>query len=134
MKILETQRLVLRQWEPEDAGFVLDLYSRWEVQRFIGNHPQVMRDRSQADERIRAWRHMDSFVHGAWAVELKGLPQGEYGPSGQGQGYDQTPPLAGTLLLKSIPASGASLPPGALRGHRNRLALPPGPLGAWLCN
>ncbi|MCQ6272976.1 GNAT family N-acetyltransferase [Pseudarthrobacter sp. R1] len=39
MKRLETERLVLRQWEPEDADFVLDLYSRWAVQRFIGNHP-----------------------------------------------------------------------------------------------
>ncbi len=116
MKILETERLVLRQWEPEDTGFVLDLYSRWEVQRFIGNHPQVMRDRSQADERIRAWQHMDSFVHGAWAVQLKRHPKGDSGPPdqgrspGQGQGYEQTPPLTGTLLLKSIPASGVSLP------------------------
>ncbi|MGC0236389.1 GNAT family N-acetyltransferase [Arthrobacter sp. SD76] len=40
MKSLETERLILRQWEPEDAGFVLDLYSRWEVQQFIGNPPR----------------------------------------------------------------------------------------------
>jgi RimJ/RimL family protein N-acetyltransferase len=87
VKSLETDRLILRRWKPEDAGFVLDLYSRWEVQRFIGNRPQVMRDRPQADERIRGWQQMDNPVHGVWAV--------------------QTP---------------------------ERLALPPGLLGAWLCD
>ena len=101
MKRLETERLVLRQWEPEDADFVLDLYSRWEVQRFIGNHPQVMRDRAEAEDRIRTWRSigrqdMAHPVHGIWAVELK---------------EPATPTtLAGTLLLKSIPASSGSLP------------------------
>ncbi|WP_411374390.1 GNAT family N-acetyltransferase [Arthrobacter sp. MPF02] len=89
VKSLETERLILRQWEPEDAGFVLDLYSRWEVQRFIGNPPQAMADRAQAEDRIRAWRAMDHPVHGVWAVGLK----------------DQNI-LAGTLLLKDIPASG----------------------------
>ena len=101
MKRLETKRLVLRQWEPEDADFVLDLYSRWEVQRFIGNHPQVMRDRAEAEERIRIWRSIGQLdmahpVHGIWAVELK---------------EPATPArLTGTLLLKSIPASSGSLP------------------------
>ncbi|TLM82715.1 GNAT family N-acetyltransferase [Pseudarthrobacter sp. NamE2] len=89
VKSLETERLILRQWEPEDAGFVLDLYSRWEVQRFIGNSPQVMADVAQAEERIRTWRAMDHPVDGIWAVELKDRKV-----------------LAGTLLLKGIPASG----------------------------
>ncbi|WP_309484145.1 GNAT family N-acetyltransferase [Pseudarthrobacter sp. NS4] len=93
VKTLETERLILRQWEPADADFVLDLYSRWEVQRFIGNPPQVMTDRAQAEERILAWRAMDHPVHAVWAVQVRA--------SGE---------LAGTLLLKSIPASGGSLP------------------------
>ncbi|MGF9648232.1 GNAT family N-acetyltransferase [Pseudarthrobacter oxydans] len=101
MKRLETERLVLRQWEPEDADFVLDLYSRWAVQRFIGNHPQVMRDRAEAEDRIRTWRSigqqdMAHPIHGIWAVELKEPPT--------------RATLAGTLLLKSIPASSGSLP------------------------
>lgn len=99
MKSLETKRLILRPWEPEDADFVLDLYSRWEVQRFIGNHPQVMRERGEAEERIRAWRTMDHPLHGAWAVQLNEPLRSK-----------PTPPLAGTLLLKSIPASGEALP------------------------
>jgi RimJ/RimL family protein N-acetyltransferase len=90
---LETDRLLLRPWEQEDADFAFDLYSRWEVQRFIGAVPQVMVERSQAVERIDAWRSMDHPVHGVWAVQLKATGQ-----------------LAGTLLLKSIPASGESLP------------------------
>jgi RimJ/RimL family protein N-acetyltransferase len=93
VKSLETERLILRQWEPEDAGFVLDLYSRWEVQQFIGNPPQVMTDLQQAEERIRVWQAMDHPAHGAWAVQIK-----------------DTGELAGALLLKSIPASGGSLP------------------------
>jgi RimJ/RimL family protein N-acetyltransferase len=94
---LETERLVLRQWEPEDADFVLDLYSRWEVQRFIGNPPRVMTDRQEAEERISAWRAMDHPIHGIWAVQLKDGPSGSH-------------TLAGNLLLKDIPASGGSLP------------------------
>lgn len=93
MPTLETDRLILRPWGPEDADFAFDLYSRWEVQRFIGNPPRVMTARAEAEERIRAWRQMNHPVHATWAVQLK--------ESGQ---------LAGNLLLKSIPASGPSLP------------------------
>ncbi|WP_432245121.1 GNAT family N-acetyltransferase [Arthrobacter sp. G.S.26] len=89
MQTLETARLRLRPWEPGDAGFVLDLYSRWDVQRFIGSTPRVMVDPAEATERINAWRTMDHPVHGVWAVEVK-----------------EAGTLAGTLLLKSIPASG----------------------------
>ncbi|MBT2532234.1 GNAT family N-acetyltransferase [Arthrobacter sp. ISL-48] len=93
MLTLETDRLTLRPWEPEDADFAFDLYSRWEVQRFIGAVPQVMEGRPQAVERIRIWRNMQHPVHAVWAVQLKATGQ-----------------LAGTLLLKPIPASAASLP------------------------
>ena len=118
---LETERLILRPWEPEDADFVLDLYSRWEVQRFIGNPPRVMADRGEAEERIRVWRAMEHPVHAVWAVQLKGSGQPS-NPAQQANPPQQTDPaqpripghskpaLAGTLLLKSIPASGAALP------------------------
>ena len=112
---LETERLILRPWEPEDAGFVLDLYSRWEVQRFIGNPPRVMLDRGEAEDRIRAWRAMDHAVHAVWAVQLKSTahpsnpPQQTNPAQPRNPGHSQ-PALAGTLLLKSIPASGAELP------------------------
>ncbi len=93
MLTLETDRLLLRPWEQEDADFAFDLYSRREVQRFIGSPPQVMVQRSQAEERIGIWRAMDQPVHAVWAVQIKATGR-----------------LAGALLLKSIPASGPSLP------------------------
>jgi RimJ/RimL family protein N-acetyltransferase len=118
---LETERLILRPWEPKDADFVLDLYSRWEVQRFIGNPPRVMADRAEAEERIRVWRAMDHPVHAVWVVQLKGPaqqanpaqpsnPPQQTDPSQPGIPGHSKPALAGTLLLKSIPASGAELP------------------------
>lgn len=103
VKIIETERLILRPWQEEDAAFVLDLYSRWEVQRYIGTDPRVMTGIAEAEKRIDSWRSMDHPVHGFWAVQLKdaaALPR-QGGPSAQ---------LAGTLLLKSIPASGPELP------------------------
>ncbi|BCW20489.1 N-acetyltransferase [Arthrobacter sp. NtRootA9] len=130
---LETERLILRPWEPKDADFVLDLYSRWEVQRFIGNPPRVMADRAEAEERIRVWRAMDHPVHAVWVVQLKGpdqqanpanstSPAQQANPAQPSNPPQQTDPaqpripghskpaLVGTLLLKSIPASGAELP------------------------
>jgi RimJ/RimL family protein N-acetyltransferase len=83
-----TDRLTLRPWTREDAGFVFDLYSRWEVQRFIGIAPQVMENPSEAVARVEKWMSQDHAVHGIWAVEEK-----------------QTGRLVGVLLLKAIPAS-----------------------------
>jgi RimJ/RimL family protein N-acetyltransferase len=108
---LETKRLILRPWEPEDADFVLDLYSRWEVQRFIGNHPRVMRERAEAKERILMWQSMGHPFHGVWAVQLQEPAQ----PQEPLQLKEPAQPrnaasLAGVLLLKSIPASGETLP------------------------
>lgn len=94
MPTLETERLLLRPWTANDADFVLDLYSRWEVQRFLGRTPAVMRDRAEALARIEAWSRLDSESHGIWAVQEK--------ESGN---------LTGNVLLKSIPASGPDLPP-----------------------
>jgi RimJ/RimL family protein N-acetyltransferase len=93
MTSLTTRRLRLREWTFDDADFVLDLYSRWEVQRFIGREPRVMRDRDEAVARITRGRAIDEPEHGIWAVE-----------------HAETGRLLGTLLLKSIPASGAEDP------------------------
>jgi RimJ/RimL family protein N-acetyltransferase len=116
VKSLETERLILRQWEPGDADFVLDLYSRWEVQRFIGNHPQVMRKRAEAEERIHTWRNihqqpMAHHSHAIWAVQLKSPAQLRNPIQENAATQTATPaPVVGTLLLKSIPASGGTLP------------------------
>ena len=96
MLTLETPRLTLRPFAAEDADFVLDMYSRMEVQRFIGTTPKLMQDRAEALALINAWAARDDGTCGIRAVEVK--------ESGQ---------LAGTLLLKPIPASGPEpLPSG----------------------
>nr|WP_276568901.1 GNAT family N-acetyltransferase [Arthrobacter sp. 260] len=86
---MTTDRLLLRGWEPTDAEFVYDLYSRWEVQRFIGLVPRVMEDRSAADRLIEKCRSFDHPVQGFWAVQRASDSQ-----------------VVGTILLKGIPASG----------------------------
>jgi len=89
MENITTERLLLRPWHDSDGDFVYDLYSRWVVQRFIGNEPRVMESRSEAEERLARFQAIDHPVHGIWAVTRK---------------EDGAP--VGTLLLKPIPASG----------------------------
>ncbi|MCQ1987586.1 MULTISPECIES: GNAT family N-acetyltransferase [unclassified Arthrobacter] len=94
MRTLETDRLTLRPFTSEDAAFVLDLYSRMEVQRFLGTNPKLMQDRAEALALIEAWAGRDDGTCGVWAVQDKDTGQ-----------------LAGTLLLKPIPASGPERKP-----------------------
>ena len=89
MQSLTTERLTLRPWTSDDADFVYDMYSRWEVQRFIGTTPRLLEDRAEALERIARWSAEDGPVHGIHAVEVTATGQ-----------------LVGNILLKSIPASG----------------------------
>ncbi len=93
MKTLPTERLLLRPWTIGDADFVFDLYSRWDVQRFIGSVPRVMASRAEAVDRIQKWQELDHPIHGIWAVTKS-----------------DTGLLLGTLLLKPIPASGTGTP------------------------
>lgn len=89
MTALTTDRLTLRDWRADDADFVFDLYSRPEVQRYIGRTPTVMRSRDEADARIARWTALHHRVHHIWAVERTDDHH-----------------LLGTLLLKDIPRSG----------------------------
>ncbi|HZC53239.1 MAG TPA: GNAT family N-acetyltransferase [Mycobacterium sp.] len=93
MAILTTDRLRLRPWTPADADFAFDLYSRWEVQRYIGRSPRVMADRAEAEAAIAKWCEPRGPVHGVWALERSDDCR-----------------LIGTMLLKSIPASGPQEP------------------------
>ena len=67
----ETDRLFLRRWEDGDADFVFDMYSRWDVQRFIGRVPRVMEGKSEAVALIERLRSQEHPVHGFWAVGRK---------------------------------------------------------------
>jgi RimJ/RimL family protein N-acetyltransferase len=70
---LETERTVVRDWRPEEADRFFDIYSRWEVARWLGAQPSVMRDRSEAEARIERWRALnaDHPDQGRWAVERR---------------------------------------------------------------
>lgn len=87
---LTSERLTLRPLEADDAEAVLDLYSRAQVQRWIG-HGQVMRDLHEAHDLIARRRAAElPDPMGVWATELDGR-------------------LVGMLLLKPIPVSGTPL-------------------------
>ncbi|KRC49203.1 hypothetical protein ASE16_10520 [Leifsonia sp. Root227] len=88
MRTFETDRLALRGWEAADADFAFDLYSRWEVQRYIGREPKVMTDPAQAVALIERLRGHEHPVHGYWVVVER-----------------ETGAQVGTVLLKAIPAS-----------------------------
>ncbi|MGN6160250.1 MAG: GNAT family N-acetyltransferase [Marmoricola sp.] len=92
--VLHTQRFTLRPYSLEDADFVLDMYSRWDVQRYLGTAPRLMADRTEAIERIEHWAALDHPIHGIWlALDT------------------ETGRRLGTLLLKDLPASGDPLAP-----------------------
>lgn len=94
MQWVESRRLILREWLPSDADAVFDMYSRWEVARFLGSTPTVMTDREQADATIVRWRALElPEPLGVWAVTER--------EGGR---------LLGTVLLKEIPASSDQQP------------------------
>jgi RimJ/RimL family protein N-acetyltransferase len=101
LPLLVTARLTLRAWRPDDADFAYDMYSRPEVQRYLGRVPRVMADRSEAVAMIERLMALDEPVHGRWVAVRR-----------------DDAVAVGTVILKSIPASNglpdtpsAELPP-----------------------
>lgn len=92
--VYETDRLMIRMYEPEDATFVLDMYSRWEVQRFLGSAPKPLGSLEEASASIQRWRSVSEGnpLLGIWAVTLR---------SGE---------PVGTVLLKLAPLSSDQRP------------------------
>lgn len=88
---LTTKRLTLRPWQPDEADAVLEMYSRWEVMRYLGANPQVLTDLDQARARIAGWLSYTGPLHGVWAIRLDDRP-------------------IGTALLKLLPRSGSGVP------------------------
>lgn len=76
---METERLVIRHWRPGEAPRVLDLLSRIEVVRWLGDgEPELLADLSAAEAKIASWRARDDGLLGAWAVQPRssGVPAG----------------------------------------------------------
>ncbi|MET8372753.1 GNAT family N-acetyltransferase [Micromonospora sp. DT68] len=88
MRTITNNRLLLRPWRDDDAEFLLDLESRWEVVRFLGAHPTTMSTREDALASIARRLAIDDPIHGIWAITR----------ATDGR-------LVGNLLLKPIPLS-----------------------------
>ena len=90
---LRTDRLVLRPWRDDDTGFAFDLYSRWEVARFLGRTPALMTDPMDAARRIARLRALEDDLRAFRVVSLA-----------------STDEPVGTVMLQPIPASGPTEP------------------------
>lgn len=91
--VLRTARLTLRPWREQDAGFAFDLYSRWEVQRFLGREPRVMTDPAEAARLVARLGRLEDETRVYRVAEVA-----------------ETGEAAGTVMLQPIPASGPAEP------------------------
>jgi RimJ/RimL family protein N-acetyltransferase len=71
--VYETERCVVRNWRPSDAERAFDIYSRWEVAKWLGSAPKAMESRDQADRLVERWGQLnrDDPKAGRWAVVRK---------------------------------------------------------------
>lgn len=91
--ILQTSRLLLRPWSAADLATVFDIYSRWEVARFLGRTPAPMTAPAQAEAALSRWAGLAGSRHGVWAIVPK----------------DGSAPV-GSALMKLLPLSGSGDP------------------------
>jgi len=71
--VFETERTEVRRWRDDEAARVLDIYSRWEVARWLGAQPRVLETEEQALATIGRWGSVcdEDPIGGIWAVERK---------------------------------------------------------------
>lgn len=69
--LVQTERLRIRDWTLDDAPTVLDILSRIEVVKWLGDGPPVLcPDLDGARERIERWRGREDPPLGYWAIEV----------------------------------------------------------------
>ncbi len=69
---LETDRLVIRPWRHEEAERLLDILSRLEVAKWLGDgEPVLMKDLDEAHARIDRYAERDAPPLGMWAIERR---------------------------------------------------------------
>lgn len=86
--VAETERLVIRPWRTEEAPRLLDILSRVEVAKWLGDgEPELMRDLDEARARIERYHERcDVPPRGFWAVEVR-----------------DTGRVAGSVLIMTLP-------------------------------
>ena len=85
---LETPRLLIRPWSHDEAERLLDIQSRIEVVKWLGDgEPILMKDLDEAHERIDLYhQRSEAPPLGFWAVEVK-----------------DTGEVAGSVILLTLP-------------------------------
>lgn len=71
MKVLETERLVLRRFTLDDAGFILELVNQPPFLRFIGDKGVRTVEDARGYIRNGPLASYEQYGFGAWLVELK---------------------------------------------------------------
>jgi RimJ/RimL family protein N-acetyltransferase len=78
--IAEDDRIRVRPWRPDEAPRLLDILSRLEVAKWLGDgEPVLMKDLDEARRRVRRYQELSlSSPLGIWAVEPRetGVPAG----------------------------------------------------------
>jgi RimJ/RimL family protein N-acetyltransferase len=101
MVIFETERLVLRPWTQtdDDVARLFDIYSRWEVARWLGSVPKPLEALDQARAVVERWaaRCEPDGRLGVWATQVR-----------------RTGVIAGTTLLVELPDATDGTRPGAV--------------------
>jgi RimJ/RimL family protein N-acetyltransferase len=91
--IATTERTRIRSWTLDDAPTALDILSRVEVVKWLGDGPPVLtEDLDEAREKVLKWRARDNPPLGHWAIEVT-----DGGPL-HGR-------VIGTVLLLTLPNS-----------------------------
>lgn len=72
MDLLRTPRTLLRHWHTDDLPAFFELYSRWEVMRWLGAPPRrAVTDLDEARARLARWHRLEAELtepHGLWAI------------------------------------------------------------------
>ncbi|HEX3003523.1 MAG TPA: GNAT family N-acetyltransferase [Angustibacter sp.] len=72
MELLRTDRTTLRHWRVDDLAAYFDLYSRWDVMRWLGPEPRrVVDDEDEARRRLERWAALAEELEppfGLWAL------------------------------------------------------------------
>ena len=114
VELLRTPRTVLRSWRQDDLLPFFDLYSRWEVMRWLGLLlRRAIADLAEARDRLGRWQERQAGLtapHGLWALVPRTgpaqrptaqRPTAQSGSTAQQPPAQQQPPAGpvGTILL-----------------------------------